>query len=88
MKLANIGWPSIIVLFVVSDKQRFISKILNVIDPLEETFEFFIPMGIQIEKDYYYINTRIKFHSLKNSNNLKIYCKEFTIVLCYEVSVR
>ena len=88
-KLADIGWPSIIVLFAIfSNKQRFISEILNVVSPLGEKFEFFIPMGIQIEKDFYCINTSIKLHSLKNSKNLKIYCKEFIIVLCYEVSVR
>ena len=30
---------------------------------LEEKFAFFIPLGIQIEKDFNYINTRIKLQS-------------------------
>ena len=42
-------------------------------DPLGEAFEFFIPLGIQIEKDFNYVNTRIKFHSFRA---LKRYLKE------------
>ena len=46
-----IAWrKSSIALFVIRDKQRFISEILNVIGPLGEKFEFFIPVGTQIER--------------------------------------
>ena len=42
------------------NKQSFISKILKVIGPLGEKFEFFIPLGIQIEMNLNQINTEIK----------------------------
>ena len=50
---------------VISDKQSFISENLEVVGPLGEKFKFFIPLGIQIEKDLSHINTRIKLQSFR-----------------------
>ena len=52
-------------MFMIGDKQSFISRILKVVGPLAEKFKFFIPLGIQIEKDLNYVNTRIKLQSFR-----------------------
>ena len=61
------------VIFIISDIKGFISLILKVVDPLGEKFEFFMLPGILIEKDFNYVDTRIKFHSFRA---LKRYLKE------------
>ena len=57
---------------VISDKQSFISKILKVVRTLENKLKFFIPLGIQIEKDLSYINIRIKVQSLGALNDTQM----------------
>ena len=52
-------------IFIISDKQSFISVVLEILGPLGEKFNFFIPLGIQIEKDFNYINTRIKLQAFR-----------------------
>ena len=51
----------------------FVSQILNVVGLLEEKFKFFIPLGIQIEKDLNYINTINRFQSFRA---LKLYVND------------
>ena len=52
-------------IFVIRDEQSFNSELLKVPGLLGEKFKFFIPLGIQIEKDFNYINTRIKLQSFR-----------------------
>ena len=41
-------------IFVISDKQGFISQLMKVVGPLTEKFTFLILLGIQIEIDFNY----------------------------------
>ena len=52
---------------MISCKQSLISQILEAVGPIEKKFTFFIPLEIQIEKDFNYINARIKLQSSKAS---------------------
>ena len=45
--------------FVISGKQSCVSQILKVVGLLGEKFKFFIPLGIKIEEDLNYINTKL-----------------------------
>ena len=53
-------------IFVITCKQSLISQILKAVGPIEK-IHIFIPLGIQIEKDFNYMNTRIKLQSSKTS---------------------
>ena len=45
--------------FVTSDFESFISQNLKVVDLLGKKFDFFISLGIQIEKDFHPTNIRM-----------------------------
>ena len=46
-----------------SDYQNFIFQNVKVVGLLGEKFDFFIPLGIQIEIDFHPMYIRINFHS-------------------------
>ena len=45
--------------------QSFISQILKVAGLLAEKFKFFVLFGVHIEVGFYYLNMKIKLHSLR-----------------------
>ena len=45
--------------------QTFISQILKVVGPFGKKIKCFIALGIQIEKDLNYLNTRIELQSIR-----------------------
>ena len=52
-------------IFVISCSQSFISQILRVTGPLGEKFDFFNPLGSDIQWGSHYETSKIKFHLLR-----------------------
>ena len=48
---------------VISGNQSFISQLLNVVGPLGEKFDFFIPLGFEIQSAFDHKIYKIKFCS-------------------------
>ena len=48
---------------VISSSQSFISQLLNVVGPLGEKFDFFIPLGFGIQSAFDHKISKIKFCS-------------------------
>ena len=75
--MSNIANLKIFPYFVISNNKSFISQNLKVVGPLGGKFNFFSPSGFEIQSDFDYITSKIKFHSVRA---LKCYLNEKNLI--------
>ena len=61
----------------ISNNKSFISKNLKVVGPLGGNFDFFSPSGFEIQSDFDYRTSKIKFYSVRA---LKCYLNEKNLI--------
>ena len=52
-------------IFAYCNNNSFITQNLNVVGPLEGKFDFFSPLGFEIQSDFDYRNTKLKFYFVR-----------------------
>ena len=68
-------------IFGINNNQTFVSKVLTVLGPLGDKFNFFNPLGFGAESDFDHKTSKIKSNSIRASerylnNKTQIYCRE------------
>ena len=61
----NIANLKFFCIFVISNNNSFISQNLKVVGPLGGKFDFFSPYGFEIQSDFDYRTSKIKFYSVR-----------------------
>ena len=75
--ISNIANLNIFFIFVVSNTKSFISRKLKVVGPLGGKFDFFNPLGFEIQSEFDYRTSTIKFYSVRA---LKCYLNEKILI--------
>ena len=75
--ISNIANLKIFTYFVISNNKSFISVNLKAVGPLGGKFDFFSPLGFEIQSEFDYRTSKIKFYSVRA---LKCYRDEKNLI--------
>ena len=62
--MSNTANLKIFCIFVISNNKSFISQNLKIVGPLGGKFYFFSPLGFEIQSDFGYRTSKIKFYAV------------------------
>ena len=75
--LSSFSYNFISCIFVISNNKSFISQTLKVEGPLREKLDFFSPSGFEIQSEFDYRTSKMKFYSVRA---LKCYVNEKNLI--------